>query len=253
MKLYLSSLNTGKIKQHLESARKYKPKYLLYSYLYLKNKSEEEIETWLNLAPYIMIDSGAHTFQKEGQETDFEKFVYEYSQFVKKYSKISYFVELDIENKVGLPQVEKWRNYLIKDTGKQPIVVWHRERGWDYYKYMVKEYDYVGFSGFVVDATGGPEVPDRFINLFCDTAHENNAQIHGFGYTRKDVYKYRFDSVDSASWTAGVRFGRLDKFNGKHLVKGHELSDYGVLYEKIADHQLREWTKYQVFLDALQF
>lgn len=251
MKLYLSSLNTGKTKQHIISAKKYKPKYLLYSYLYLKGKSEEEVNKWLNLAPFIMIDSGAHTFQKEGQETDFEKFVYEYAQFIKKYPKISYYVELDIENKVGLPQVEKWRNSLIKDTGRKPIVVWHRERGWDYYKYMCKTYDYVGFSGFVVDATGGPEVPDKFINLFCDTAHENNAMIHGFGYTRKDVYKYRFDSVDSASWTAGVRFGRLDKFNGKHLVKGQQLSDYGSLYAKVADIQLREWTKYQFFLDTL--
>lgn len=159
----------------------------------------------------LMIDSGAHTFQKGEVRVDYDKFIHEYIEFINKYSKvIDCYVELDIENIVGLKQVEKWTDKLIKNIDKPPIVVWHRQRGFDYWKKMCKQYPYIGFSGFVTTPSGGPEVPDKYLPLFLKTAKETNTKIHGFGYTRlNSPYLRYFYSVDSTSWLSGGRWNRL--------------------------------------------
>jgi hypothetical protein len=182
--------------------------FWLFSYLYIqKIKLIPEV---IAKKKFLILDSGAHTYQKEGNKIDYDSYCEMYSEFVKRNSWIDAYVEFDIENKVGLKKVEEWRDRMIKITGKPPIVVWHRERGLDYYKYMVKEYPYVGFSGFVKVA-GKPEVPEVYIPWFIETAHKNGSKIHGFGFT-KELFKYRgFDSADSTSWIRGSMYGRLVK------------------------------------------
>ncbi len=67
---------------------------------------------------FLHLDSGAHTFQKEGNSTDYDRFVREYAQYVKNNPWIDEYVELDIEAKVGIPQVEKWRQEMTEIVGK---------------------------------------------------------------------------------------------------------------------------------------
>jgi len=117
-------------------------KYYLASYLYVCG-AEKAYRKVVQHKEFLIIDSGAHTFQQEGKETDYDRFVFEYAKWVReRLHEIDEYVELDIENKVGLRQVEKWREYMTKVVGKPPIVVWHPERGKDYWLYMVKTYPY---------------------------------------------------------------------------------------------------------------
>lgn len=185
--------------------------YILSSFVYLRKKPIDVIMKIFKIKKFFMLDSGAHTFQKPGKDTDYDKFVYEYVTFIKKFQKyIDEYVELDIENKVGLKQVEKWREYMTKELGKPPVVVWHRERGKDYWLYSVKKYPYVGFSGFVVLPNGEPEVPEKYVGWFVKTAHDNQSKIHGFGLTKQRLLKkYHFDTVDSSTWLRRVSNGEL--------------------------------------------
>lgn len=187
-------------------------KYLLSFFELSKSKTSRRIfENLIDRKADILIDSGAHTLQKGKDVVDYDKFVDEYIDFIKQYKNyISAYVELDIENIVGMKRVEYWTQKLINEIGMEPIVVWHRERGVQYWEDMSKKYKYVGFSGFVTTPEGGAELPDKYLPLFLKIAKDNKTKIHGFGYTRfsKPHILKNFYSVDSTSWLTGGKYRR---------------------------------------------
>ncbi len=255
LNLYLSSLNLVYTQDLMGHAIKEGCDSYLFSYITFNKKSKEEILSVLKpiKGSRVMIDSGAHTFQQTKHNIDFDKFVKEYADFLCEYGEyITSYVQLDIEGKVGLKKVEEWDDYLYKRTGRKPISVWHRGRGWDYYKnYMCKNYDYVGFSAFVFQ--GELEVPDKFVDLFCKTAHDNGCMIHGFAYTKADLCTRHFDSVDSSSWSSGGRFGSIHKFDlkKKAIVNDMSIRGYSGHHIRIHKHNISEWVKYQKFAKTI--
>jgi len=249
LKLFLSSADCGN-KNALDLMKKYQNKYYLYSYFNIRNK--KDILDYLTVDGEIFIDSGAHTLQKPGKAVDWDRFVQEYIDFINKYKKyLDYIVELDVENKIGLKKVEEYRDKIWRETGIEPIVVWHRERGFDYLKMMIKKYKFIGFSGFVEANTGENEVPDKYVDVFLKMANDNGCKVHGFGYTRGDVYKRKFYSIDSSSWSAGHRFGQVSEFTGNRIRHKMRLRNYGKKYADIAENNIKEWIKYQKFLDKV--
>lgn len=250
MKLFLSGAECGGDTLGFNQMKKYENKYYLYSYYNLKGK--KNLERFLKVEGEIFIDSGAHTLQKPGKEVNWDKFVQEYIDFVNKYKEyIDYIVELDVENKIGLKKVEEYRDKIWKETGIEPIVVWHKERGFDYLKMMIKKYKIIGFSGFVEANTGEKEVPDEYVDTFLKMANDNECKVHGFGYTRTDIYKRKFYSVDSSSWSGGKRFGNIAEFTGTGIRNKMLLRNYGKKYLDITENNVKEWVKYQKFLDKL--
>jgi len=210
MKAYFAGVSD---KKRFDVTQECGVKNYLFSYYELnKSRTVRSIfDNLIKLEADILIDSGAHTLQKGKQVVDYDKFLDSYIDFINQYKNhISAYVELDIENMVGLKRVEDWTEKLIDKIGIKPIVVWHRERGVQYWEDMCKKYRYVGFSGFVTTPDGGAELPDKYLPLFLKIAHENNTKIHGFGYTRwsKPHLLKHFYSVDSTSWLIGEKFGR---------------------------------------------
>ena len=116
---------------------------------------------------------------------------------------------------------------------------------------MCKNYDYVGFSAFAFK--GELEVPDKFVNLFCKTAHDNGCMIHGFAYTKADLWTRHFDSVDSSSWSSGGRFGSIQKFDPKKkaIVNDMAVRNYSGQHIRIHKHNITEWCKYQKYIKTL--
>jgi len=206
---------------HFPVLEKLKMPYILMSYYNIRDRRniENYLKNCKKFGAEIMLDSGAHTLQKGKVSIDFDKYVDSYIDFLKKYGKyFEAFVELDVDNIVGLERVEKWTEKITKEVGRQPIVVWHRGRGFDYWKKMCEKYEYVGFSGFV-SGTGQGEVPNKYVGIFLNVAKQNKTKVHGFGYTKPELVKrYNFYSVDSSSWLIGCRWGGVCVFNGKSLV-----------------------------------
>lgn len=189
--------------------------YLLVSYYYLSTLSNrtEIFHKLLQQKKFLMIDSGAHTFQQK-VNIDLNNFVKQYGEFLKQYSSyIDAFVELDVDSQVSLTQIEDWRKYLEDTTGKQPIVVWHKPRGINYWYKMIEQYKYVGITGIGMD--GEKDIDTKHFSWFVDTAHKSGAKIHGFAFVNLSMLsRIHFDTVDSVSWWMKVVYGYYSIENG---------------------------------------
>ncbi|MBO8180280.1 MAG: hypothetical protein H0Z19_07350 [Archaeoglobus sp.] len=225
---------------------KYKPPYLLESYISIRPWQLEYIKS-----PYckgFILDSGAFTFMnsKKNAKLDWEEYVMKYADFINKYD-IELFAELDIDSIVGLRKVEELRDLLEAETGKQPIVVWHKSRGKQDFLDTVASYPYVAIGGIVAKEIKKSEY--KYFPWFIRKAHEYGAQIHGMGFSPLNG-NYGFDSVDTTSWV-GSKYSQLYKFDGKKLVPLPKKKNWRrkVSCFVFNEYNIREWTAYAKYLD----
>lgn len=84
---------------------------------------------------------------------------------------------------------------------------------------MIKEYSYVAIGGIATKDIS----PAKYEALFpwmLNQAHKNGAKVHGLGYTRVDnLERFRFDSIDSTTWTVG---GNLERLHNSIKVEWRE-------------------------------
>ena len=221
---------------------------ILESYYYCRNNK------WIPpLIPYLksfLLDSGAFTFMQGKASVNWDEYVEEYAEFIRKYD-IELFFELDIDSIVGLKEVERLRKKLETLTGKKPIPVWHVSRGKEYFVKMCKEYPYVALGGIVTQ-----EVPrnvyEKAFPWFIQTAHKYGAKIHGLGYTGIEKLKiYHFDSVDSTAWLYGNRGGYLYIFNPHtgSMDKKDAPAGYRLKSKEAAMFNFKEWCKFQDYAE----
>ena len=218
--------------------------YMLESFFYVLPWQIERIP---NMKMFLL-DSGAFTFMNGTENANFDEYLTRYINFINKYD-IKYFFELDVDSIVGYEKVKQLRKRLENETGKKCIPVWHKSRGKDEFLKMCEEYDYVAIGGIVSKEITQNEYP--YFTWFINEAHKRGAKIHGLGFTNlKGLEKYKFDSVDSTSWTTGNRFGSVYFFNGKTIVKydkkqGQRLKDS----KAVAVHNFNEWVKFQKYAE----
>lgn len=247
MKVYLAA--TSAIKERfLDGTIKPEEVFVLESFY--------SVQDWqkplLNRFKSFLLDSGAFTFLnsvKSRGNADFERYADQYADFIKEYGIKNYF-ELDIDGIVGIREVERLRNRIENRVGWQSIPVWHRDRGKEYFVSMCKDYKYVAIGGIVTKEID-TSLYQRMFPWFITTAHRSGAMIHGLGYTKlKELHKYRFDSVDSTTWTMGNRVGAAMLFkNGtiQRKDKDGKITFRGGL--DIQLHNFKEWLKFQKYAE----
>lgn len=209
MDIYLSSI--GMLKDAFRSGEIPAEECMILCSFYGITDFEKE---YLNRFKKIMIDSGAFSFiHGKGREIlNWDKYLDDYAQFINEYD-IQLFFELDIDNLVGLPKVEEFRETLRKKTGKLPIPVWHPNRGIKDFIKICQEYPYVAVGSAKVHGISR-QVHEKTLPWFIETAHKYGAKIHGLGYTALDgLLHYKFDSVDSTTWLVGARYGNVVRIN----------------------------------------
>ena len=144
MKIFLSSLenNTARLSE-LGPMR-----YNLISYYYGRHR-EERVRGIIQNSERILIDSGAHTFQK-GRHVDWDRYTAEYAEWIRLHDcdKIIGYFEMDVDNVIGYPRVLELRRMLEQVTDKI-IPVWHKNRGIQDFKDMCRQY-----HGKIVAITG---------------------------------------------------------------------------------------------------
>jgi hypothetical protein len=224
MKIFLSSLENGTQSKYeaqggeaLQFAYVLKRdnipmKWNLMSYYYIRSK-EPLAEFIRDNSEEILIDSGAHSFQK-GVKVDWLEYTKRYAEFIKRFDRphvIGYF-EMDVDNIIGYDKVLQLRK-ILESVSNKIIPVWHKNRGVDDYKAMCKQY-----AGKVVAVTGfkNEDIRDEQYLMFVKYAREHGCRIHCLGMTRKAILdKVPFDYVDSSSWKQQSLFGRIAKTNRK--------------------------------------
>jgi len=242
MKLYLAGIEHG-VMTYIENFEIKKNYLFLGSFYYFQSQYIKYINNDI-----FLLDSGAFTFMKQSSRTnvDWDKYLKKYINFINKYN-IKLFFELDIDSVVGLEKVRKMRKKLEKETGKKSIPVWHKNRGKENYIKLVKNYDYIAYGGFLTDGIS-TQKNLKYLPWFINKARQNNCKVHLLGYTGKDLEKTNAYSADSTSWTLGNRFGLLYKFNGKKMKKIDKPPNTKFNQKRIANHNFREWLKYQQYL-----
>ena len=255
MRLYLSTVfenlcqyqllvrNPNVLKESVNNA------HILLSFAYMK----EEYVHYYSECKSLMMDSGAFTIMNNKKsKNSFNPMEYckKYAEHIKK-NNIDLFLELDIEGVYGFDVYKDCLHCLQDITGKDPIYVFHKWRGIDYYKELVKQKDYIALGDVSVGA-GGRELY-KYFPWFLNEAHKNNCKVHGLAFTSlNDLQFMNFDSVDSSSWTAGSRYASLSLFNG------HNISRYDAKRtekkelchnEKVFLHDYCEWKKLSQYFD----
>ena len=202
MKIFLSALENGNYEKIIELDMLYN----LMSYYYIRGKVSLA-ETIRNKSKLIMIDSGAHSFQK-GKQVDWDKYTEEYANFIKGFDRpnvVGYF-EMDVDNIIGYEKVLELRKKL-ESVSDKIIPVWHKNRGLDEFKKMCQ-----GYAGKVVAITGfkNEDIKDDQYLMFLKYARKYKCQVHCLGMTRKKILdKVPFDFVDSSSWRQDGIYGRI--------------------------------------------
>lgn len=240
MKIFLSAID----QYTLQELRRTNAEILwnLLSYYQIKGKGASAEQLFLDTLKYskeMLIDSGAHSFQK-GKKVDWEKYTREYAEFIKKYDcdKILGYFEMDVDNIIGYDKVLQLRKILTSVTPKI-IPVWHKNRGLEDFKAMCKEY-----KGRIVAITGfkDEDISDDQYHLFVKYAHDCGCKIHGLGMTRRRILdKVPFDFTDSASWKLCSSYGKVNGYS-KRIKKG---LDTKTQWSKVWAYSYREYVKMQ--------
>lgn len=198
----------------------------------------------------FMLDSGAFTFMSGNHNgsINWDSYTEEYAAFINRYN-VSQFIEIDIDNIVGLKEVERLRNKLEQLTGKKPIPVWHKNRGKDYFLKMCDEYPYVAIGGIVTK-----EIPrniyEKILPWFINEAHKKGVKIHGLGFTSlKNLPLCKFDSVDSKAWLSGNIAGYIYKFLPTGEMQHIKKPSSRLKSTEAALHNFSEWVKFSKYAE----
>jgi hypothetical protein len=221
----------------------------LYSYEYVKR--HPFALSYIGKFKSLILDSGVFSYltskRKEAKTVDWDKYIYEYAEFVRKHS-IQNYVEVDIDKVIGLSRVNKLTATLQKLVGWKPMPVWHLNRGIEDWYRICRDYDYICFGAFLTDSLEMKLF--KYLPAFLKVAKENNCRVHGLGFTRlKMLRKYKFDSVDSTTWSFGGRAGVIFTFDGKTLVTVTKKRGKRVDSKAATLHNFNEWVKFQRYAE----
>lgn len=222
---------------------------VLQSFAYYKPGDEK----YYSLCKSILMDSGAFSIMNnKSMRNKFDplEYVKKYAQFIKQ-NDIKYFFELDIEGVYGFDVYRDCLKCLQDITGKEPIYVFHKWRGLDYFKELVKQKDYIALGD--VSVGGGSRKLYDYFPWFIQEAHKNNCKVHGLAFTAlKDLRYMEFDSIDSTSWSSGCRFANACRFDG------HNIQNYRLIRQDGIDiptsttfkkHDIPEWKQLSQYFD----
>lgn len=205
MKIFLSALDTKNATFFIEHGCS-SWKWNLLSYFQFRKRTSE-FELIRDHSEEILIDSGAHSFQK-GKQVDWFAYTKEYAEFIKKYDcpKVIGYFEMDVDNIIGYKNVLALRT-ILEQVSNKIIPVWHKNRGIDDFKQMCQKY-----AGKIIAITGfkNEDIRDDQYVLFLRYAKKFGCKIHCLGMTRTKVLdRVPFDYTDSASWKLQVNYGKV--------------------------------------------
>lgn len=239
MKVFLSGLEAGGEFEDINK-RIAQYKWMLCSYYYLKQDRFKKI---LNKSELMLIDSGAHSFQK-GKKVDWVEYTKQYAEWIKQNdcSKILGYFEMDVDNIIGYEKVLELRKILEKASNKI-IPVWHKNRGIDEYKQMCEKY-----SGKIIAVTGfkNEDIKDHQYMMFLKYAKQHNCKVHCLGMTRKTILDtIPFDFVDSSSWKQQALYGKIGdrkvSKNFSHDNRAIVLAESLIKAMRMQTHYYKKW------------
>lgn len=241
MKIFLSGLEaSGEFAGINALIPKYK--YILCSFYYL---SPDIFRTILAKSELMIIDSGAHSFQK-GKAVKWEEYTRSYAQWIKQNDcdKILGYFEMDVDNILGYEKVKELRA-ILEQVSDKIIPVWHKNRGIEDFREMCETH-----RGKIVAITGfkNEDIKDDQYMMFLKCAKQYGCKVHCLGMTRKKILDHvPFDFCDSSSWKQQALYGRVGSRKvSREYSKQHRDRVMAESFKnamKMQEHYYRLWQK----------
>lgn len=117
---------------------------------------------------------------------------------------------------------------------------------------MCEEYNYVAIGGLVFHVK---KQEYELIRKLVNYAFKKGVKVHGLGFTKtNELTKYKFYSVDSASWVRAAALGqqRYDFIHGRMRCKSISVPGRKTNISLLAGHNYIEWCKYQRYMEGKQ-
>ena len=229
MKIFLSALENG---NPLASScwlakidkMPFRMKWNLMSYYYLRSNEKRARGDFIrDHSEEVLIDSGAHSFQK-GARVPWEEYTRQYAAFIHEFDRphvLGYF-EMDVDVVLGHERVKGLRR-ILEQASTKIIPVWHKNRGIAEFDAMCREY-----AGKIIAITGfaNEDIQDTQYLMFLRHAKKFGCRVHCLGMARQKVLDaVPFDYTDSASWRHAFLHARAKFTHGTRKVVSSWFSD----------------------------
>lgn len=193
---------------------------------------------------HFIADSGAFTAMASGKKID-DSYIGSYIDWIKD-AHIDNFIEMDLDEIVGYGKVKEIRTRIERETGKQPMPVWHLGRGREGWLDMVKEYPYVALSLSGFTASSKWLKANKWLPLywFLDEAAKAGSKVHALGCTSWKILKqFHFYSSDSSSWSLGERYGQCYLFENGEMKQVKLPHKFKKNKATLGLHNKKQWFK----------
>lgn len=207
-------------KDYWELVRRGAPRSLA-SYWYIRQNDPDFLRRRHAEAPdmHFMVDSGAHTLQKEEgsnwTEVQWEGYLEEYAAWIRKNSHLIFaVVELDVSEQVGYTAIFRWRRKYfepLEADGIPVIYVWHTDSTPEEFAADCRRYRYVGLTAAVYK--------DRSLVRKLSIARKYRTRVHGFAITSyRAMRDLSLFTADSTTWLArGTQYGDWCIWDGRRM------------------------------------
>lgn len=245
-KIYLSGI--GHAKQRAIN-RTFKVPYILDSIIDLPVQPSKLVRQYFDYLKKneieYMLDSGAFSYMNNPKKSfNLKEHLKQYCYYINQFD-IQDFIQLDLDVFMSIDEIENIRKKIYLQTHKQPIIVFHEERGHDYWINMCKENDFVAIGGLVIGTETNSIQRFERLSVFCEEAHTYNTRVHGLGFTPLALLNTRtmfFDTVDSTTWNF-TKYGNSAILNDKgELIKGPPINTFSTIEAQELD--LKVWATF---------
>jgi hypothetical protein len=187
------------------------PPKILCSFHYFRKDDLSEFQTLSAGRAMIMGDSGAFSALSVGAPISYQQ----YTDWVRRWRSVLFsYPALDV---IGNPEAT-WTGYRrMRRDGLAPLPVYHYGSPMSWLRrYLDAGEKYIALGGLV--GKSGPDVKRWLVACF-QAAQPYGAVYHGFGRTRMDDLRdFPWYSVDSSSFAAPARYGRVHLFDGHRFI-----------------------------------
>lgn len=161
----------------------------------------------------IFVDSGAFSAATSGGTIDPRQYI----EWVQKWQhRITVASAPDV---IGDPVATERDTQLMLDAKltTQVLPVYHVGEPWEVLVKMAKAHPYIALGGMVPYAKNSKFLKAWIAKAF--TFIPRTTRVHGFGMTNWNVMQmFPWYSVDSSSWTSGVRYGQFQLFERGKMI-----------------------------------
>lgn len=183
----------------------------LCSYAYYRRGDMAKLATELGQPPPMLFgDSGAHSARTLGIHLTLQ----DYAEWCRRWdSVLTVYANLDV---IGAPEATYANQKTLECMGLRPIPVFHTGTPWRWlHQYLDEGYTYLALGKLLGN-------PVKHVMPWLAKAFQlanGRAVFHGFGMTVWPALReFPFYSVDSSTWGAAARYGRVALFDQGRFI-----------------------------------